>query len=532
MATSDEERVPGLGTDGMPDVEKLGRQRPEIFPSIWAELGFGVALLGSMLLSEFFISGFHIILPILVEELHIPEASQTWPSSVFALITGAFLLPMGRIGDKYGGYLLFNAGLLWFVVWCLIAGFSQNYMMLIMCRALQGLGPAAYLPGGVMLLGKIYRPGPRKNFIFGLYGAFAPLGFYLGILVGGISAQLLNWRWYFWIGAIILGLLCVVSLLAIPFDFHEKRVAVDMDWWGIATVVPALLLIVYAITDSSHAPHGWKTPYIIATLVLGVFFLIATWYVETRVAKNPLLPADLFAPKYMKRLMVALFLGYGNFGLYLFYSTFYIEQVLKLSPLLTAVWYTPLCAGGLIIATVGGITLHLLPGRLLLVISAVANLMCVLLFAIIPENPNYWAYVFTSMICATMGIDITYTVSNVFITNNLANHLQGLAGAMINSLLFLGISFCLGIADIAAGQTSHLGQRESYKIVFWLGVGITTVPIILLPFLRIGSAKSDLTVEERQQLEAEEAEAARLAEMERQKPQEEEKTIHTDGKGK
>lgn len=466
------------------------------------------------LLQEFFISGFHIVLPLLVSELDIPAASQTWPSSVFSLITGAFLLPMGRLGDKHGGYLLFNAGLLWFLVWCLVAGFSKNYMMLIMCRALQGLGCAAYLPGGVMLLGKIYRPGPRKNLIFGLYGAFAPLGFYLGILVGGLSAQLLSWRWYFWIGAVLVGFVFAVSLFAIPFDFRYGPQTVDMDWWGAATVVPGLLLIVYAMTDSSHAPQGWGTPYIIVTLLLGVAFLAGACYVETHISKNPLLPADLFAPRYMKRLMAALFLGYGVFGMFLFYSSFYIELVLDQSPMTTAVWYTPLCAGGLILGTVGGLTLHILPGRLLLCVSAVANLMCGLLFAIMPENPNYWAYVFPAMVCATMGIDITYTVSNVFITTNLPSHLQGLAGALINSLLFLGISFCLGVADIAVGQTSHLGQRESYKVAFWLAVGVAAIPVILLPFLRIGSAKSDLTVEERLRLEEEEAEARQIEEEE------------------
>ncbi|KAK7424249.1 hypothetical protein QQX98_000517 [Neonectria punicea] len=525
MAAQDEERVAGAGPDAVPDVEALGRQRPVNFASFWAEVGFGVALLGSMLLAEFFVSGFHIILPPLVAALDIPQASQTWPSSVFSLITGAFLLPMGRIGDKYGGYLLFNAGLLWFFAWCLIAGFSKNYMMLIMCRAMQGFGPAAYLPGGVMLLGKIYRPGPRKNLIFGLYGAFAPLGFFFGILVGGLSAEYLTWSWYFWIGAIAAGCVSVASLLAIPFDYHDKRVAVNMDWWGFATIVPGLLLIVYSITDSSHAPDGWKTPYIIVTLILGICFLVGAWYVETRVASNPLLPADLFSPRYMTRLMVALFMGYGVFGLFLFYSTFYIELVMEQSPLTTAIWYIPMFAGGLIIGTVGGFTLHLLPGRLLLVISAVANLMCTLLFAIMPEDVGYWPYVFPSMVCATMGIDITYTVSNVFITTNIPNHLQGLAGAMINSVLFLGISFWLGMADIAVGETSHLGERKSYKVAFWLAVGVAAVPLLLLPFLHIGSAKSDLTLEERQRLAAETAstgetataETAEIAETERQR---------------
>lgn len=520
MGLQDTERTAGTSPRNPEiNVEALGRQRPPVFASLWSELGFCCALLGSMLMAvscfhlrsrsdltlvkEYFVSGFHIILPPLAIELDIPQASQTWPSSVFSLVTGAFLLPFGRLGDMYGGYILFNAGIAWFLVWSLIAGFSQNYLMLIICRALQGLGSAAYLPGGVMLLGKHYRPGPRKNLVFALYGAFAPMGFFVGILMGGVAGQFLDWRWYFYLGTIMLAIVAIASFLAIPNDFRDKRPDIRMDWWGVFTIVPGLLLLVYAITDSSHAPNGWATPYIIATLILGIIFLGAAWYVEGHVAKNPLLPGDLFAPKYMKRFVVALFMLYGTFGLFLFYTSFYIELVLHKSPLVTAVWYIPMIVGGLVIGTVGGFTLHFLPGRVLLVISGVANLLCVLLFAIMPEKPNYWAYVFPSMICATLGIDITFTVSNVFITTNLPGYRQGLAGALINSLLFLGISFFLGIGDIVVGQTSHLGIRKSYKNAFWLAVGLAAGPIVIYAFLKIGSAKSDLTVEERQQMEAE-----------------------------
>ncbi|KAK1634108.1 major facilitator superfamily transporter [Colletotrichum phormii] len=500
------------GSGGQPtefDVEFLGRQRPAVFKSQWAELGFCFSLLGSMLMAEYFVSGFHIILPPLAEELDIPAASQTWPSSVFSLVTGAFLLPLGRLGDMYGGYLTFNAGLAWFFIWCLVAGFSNNYMVLIVCRALQGLGSAAYLPAGIMLLGKIYRPGPRKNLVFALYGAFAPIGFFFGILIGGVSGQFLNWRWYFWLGSIVLGVIAAVSFITIPRDYHDKRQEIRMDWWGAATIVPGLLLVVYAITDSSHAPQGWTSPQILVTLILGVAFLVVAWYVESRVSANPLLPGDLFAPKSMKTLVAALFFAYGTFGLFLFYSSFYIETVLHMSPLLTAVWYVPLIVGGVMIGTVGGFTLHLLPGRVLLAISGTGNLLSVLLFAIMPDNPNYWAYVFPAMICGTIGIDITYTVSNVFITTNLPSHRQGLAGALINSLLFLGISFFLGIGDVVVGETNGLGLKKSYQAAFWLATGVAAVALVLYALVRIGSAKSDLTMEEREQLAAAEQARAR-----------------------
>lgn len=163
-----------------------------------------------------------------------------------------------------------------------------------------------------------------------------------------------------------------------------------------------------------------------------------------------------------------------------------------------------MAAGGLVLATVGGLILHLLPGTILMVLSGLGYVMCVLLFAILPEQPNYWAYVFPAMICATLGVDVAFNVSNVFITTQTPSKRQGLAGALINSTLFLGISFFLGIADIVVAQTSHLGSKKSYKMAFWFGTGCAGVALLLLVlFVRIDRAKSDLTYDEKAELEAE-----------------------------
>lgn len=163
-----------------------------------------------------------------------------------------------------------------------------------------------------------------------------------------------------------------------------------------------------------------------------------------------------------------------------------------------------MAAGGLLLATAGGFILHLLPGTILLIFSAIGYVVCVLLFAIMPENPNYWAYIFPAMIAATVGVDITYSTSNIFITTSMPAKRQGLAGALINVLVFLGISLFLGLGDIVQTATAHLGQKESYKIACWFGVGCAGVSLILLVgFVRIGKAKSDLTVDEKAELEKE-----------------------------
>lgn len=163
----------------------------------------------------------------------------------------------------------------------------------------------------------------------------------------------------------------------------------------------------------------------------------------------------------------------------------------------TALAFTPMAAGGIVLATVGGFTLHLLPGRLLLIISGLGNVASVILFALIPEGGSFWAYILPAMIGATVGVDIVYNVSNVFITTNIEKKQQGAAGALVNSLLFLPISLFLGFADVVAASYEAKGDMVSYKAAFWFGTGCAGVSLVLNCFVDTGKAESQLRVEER-----------------------------------
>lgn len=252
-----------------------------------------------------------------------PPELQTWPSSGLILVAGAFLFPLGRLADMYGGFMVFVAGMSWFVLWTIAAGFVGNFPLLILCRAMEGLGTAAFLPAGISLLGRIYRPGPRKNLVFSLYGASSPLGFFAGIIVGGMAQDLLLWRWYFWIGGIGSCLSLIGAIATSPRDSAETRKAnVAMDWWGFCTTVPGLMLLVFSLTESTRPTRGWGSPQIITALVLSILLLAAAVYVEGWVAKAPLIPADIFRVRYMKRMILCLSLSWGVFAIYLYYSNF------------------------------------------------------------------------------------------------------------------------------------------------------------------------------------------------------------------
>ncbi|KAF2722667.1 MFS general substrate transporter [Polychaeton citri CBS 116435] len=480
-------------------IERLGRERPEQLKSAWQEFGFVFSVIVTQLITEFFVSGFAVLVPQLKEGLDIPQASITWPASAFSLVISSFLLPFGRLGDIYGGYPLFIAGCAWYTAWTLIAGFAQNELMMDFCRALQGLGPAAYLPAGVQLIGSMYRPGPRKNIVFSLYGAMAPLGFFVGIFFGGVAVQWATWRWYFWIGTIVSAITTVVAIFCIPSDIQEhKGNGVKMDWWGALTIVCGIILVIFAITDCAHAPNGWKSPYIPITFSLGAVFLLAAIYVEGWVAEQPLLPPDVIAIKYMKPMIAGLLFAYGTLGIYLIYATLYIQEVIGIGPIQLVAWYVPMGLGGCILAAGGGFILHLIPGTFLAVITCLAIIADALLFALAPAHPYYWAWIFPAMVCATIAIDLIFNVATIFLSTSMPLSRQGLAGGLSNVLTQLSIALLLGFADIVATKTEDQGVKRSYKNAFWfeLACGATAL-VIFVFFVRIDRAKSDLTADEK-----------------------------------
>jgi MFS family permease len=143
----------------------------------------------------------------------------------------------------YGGFVLYIGGMAWITIISLIAGFSQNWMMLFILRALQGLGLASSLPASIMILGRAYRPGPRKNLVFSIYGACAVMGFFFGIFFSGICGEFLAWSWYFFFGAIFSAVTLVSGWFSIPSDWAEKqKMKVKMDWIGSTLLVPGLVL--------------------------------------------------------------------------------------------------------------------------------------------------------------------------------------------------------------------------------------------------------------------------------------------------
>lgn len=179
------------------------------------------------------------------------------------------------------------------------------------------------------------------------------------------------------------------------------------------------------------------------------------------------------------------------------------RNILGIGPIQLVAWYVPMGLGGFVLAIIEGFFLHKIPPMLLMITCCLAIIVDSLLFALQPVHAGYWSWVFPAMVCATIAIDLLFSVASIFFSTALPARQQGLAGALSNVLVQLGIALSLGFADIVVSNTAGQGERQSYKNAFWfeLGCGGFALVIFVL-FVRIHAAQSDLTADEKEEQKA------------------------------
>lgn len=145
-----------------------------------------------------------------------------------------------------------------------------------------------------------------------------------------------------------------------------------------------------------------------------------------------------------------------------------------------------------------------------------------MLLALMPERSAdgeplrsflYWAYIFPGMVCATLGVDTIFNVTNVFITTSMPSRFQSATGGLITSLLSLSITLWLGVAELAIsttidyrGGSENVTPLEQYRIAFWLGTGLAITSTLLFSTVKLGNASSTLTADKKEDRERPEEE--------------------------
>ncbi|MDH2903357.1 MAG: MFS transporter [Actinomycetota bacterium] len=397
--------------------------------------------------------------------LHFSRANLAWVIDAYSLAFGGLLLLGGRAGDIFGRRRLLMFGLGLFTTASLFGGLATSASMLLMARALQGVGAAMAAPSTLSLISTIYQEGPARNKALGVFTAVSAGGGSLGLILGGALTSWVSWRWVLMINVPI-GL--VVIALAPRYIPEPPRNGGRLDIRGAVLVTGGIGTLIYGFIRLAEQNSRALT---IASFVAGVVLLTSFVRVEQRV-NQPLFPLRLLAsPARAGSYVVMMMVPAVMYGVFFFVSQ-YFEGTLHFSAIRAGFGFLPLTA---MIFTLSRITPRLvsrLGARPLLLFGLSALALAALWISRAHANEGYFASLFGPLLLFGLGAGTVFLPLSTTILSGVPREDAGAASGMLQTMQQTGGA--LGVAALTSVALAH--GRSTALLV---GSGVVLVALVI-----------------------------------------------------
>jgi EmrB/QacA subfamily drug resistance transporter len=434
----------------------------------------------------------NIALPHAQASLHISDANRQWVITAYSLAFGGLLLFGGRISDLWGRKRAFIVGLVGFAAASALGGAAVNEGMLLGARALQGVFGALLAPAALSLLAVTFTEAKERAQAFGIFGAIAGAGGAVGLILGGVLTQYVNWRWALFVN-IFFAVIAAVGAVLFVHEREGERNRDRLDVPGVVLATTGLVALVYGFTKASTPGDGWGASVTIGSFIVSAVLLAAFVVVESRV-KAPLLPLRVITNRNRGGVYLSLGLAViGMFGLFLF-LTFYLQQVKGYSPVMTGVAFLPMIAGMIAGSTqIGARLMNRVPARRLMGPGFLVAAVGMLLLTQLKVDSSYAGLLLPGFLLLGLGMGTAFMPAMSLATYKVQPRDAGVASAMINTSQQIGGSIGTALlSTIAVNATtgfmkSHHGnpallaqaQVHGYAMAIWFAVGILVLSAVL-----------------------------------------------------
>jgi EmrB/QacA subfamily drug resistance transporter len=278
-----------------------------------------------------------IALPSAGRDLGMTVREGRWVIIGYTLAFGALLMLGGRVADRIGRRQALIAGSLGFAAASALGGAAVGPGMLLAARALQGMFAALLAPSTVALISVTFHDRAERALAFGRFGATVMVGIAVGLLLGGVLTQFLDWRWCLFVNVPIAVGCAIGARRFVPATRAATGLRLDLP--GGLLVGAGAGALVFATAEAEI--DGWGSPLVVGLLVLAIAFLALFALCEKR-ESHPLLPLRILRDRQRLGANLAFFAAnIANNGAFLL-LTYQAQRILGYGALLTGVAFLPL----------------------------------------------------------------------------------------------------------------------------------------------------------------------------------------------
>jgi EmrB/QacA subfamily drug resistance transporter len=398
----------------------------------------------------------NVALPDIESALHTTLPAMQWILNAYTLCISALLLLGGAAADQLGRRKIFLVGITIFAIASVGCGLAPHISVLILSRAVQGVGAALLIPCSLALIGAAYNEKERGAAI-GIWSGASAVAAGGGPLLGGWLVDHASWRMIFLINPLLAAPTIWIAIRHVP-ESRDVNGPEGLDWKGALLAFGALGALVYGLIAASHG--GWAQTTVLAALIGGTVLLILFIRTEKR-SPAPMVPLELFRSRNFAGINLLTLLLYGSLDGALFFLPFLLIQAHGYSATAAGAVYLPFTVIlALLSRWSGGLADRFGTRAPLILGPAIAGAGFALLGSAAGATA-YWMFL-PPMIVLGLGMAITVAPLTTAVINGVDARQIGIASginnavASIASLLFVAVLGTIALGTFGRSLDRHL----------------------------------------------------------------------------